>query len=196
MASPIAHIIYGKKIFDTLPVNLYWPEFVVGTVFPDIRYHCNLPREATHFYNTSPDKIPLDSAFTAGRYIHSLIDENLSRVNSFENENCSSVEVTASKYIIDRLIYPGDLDWKKIAGYFNTIYPDEMKIIKDVNIITGWHKVSQLYFLEGPGIVTSKKMVELNKLDSNYANHLIEKIFTLENDDRSMELIRKAMESL
>lgn len=84
MSLPATHLFYIQKQFENK--NLH-PDFLLGNIFPDVRYELDIPREVTHSDITTPKalvahiekKIPLDldspqKRIIAGMFCHSFHD--------------------------------------------------------------------------------------------------------------------------
>ncbi len=76
-ACPITHAVLAKKFWEYYPK--YNEEeksaFMVGTLFPDIRYIDACEREFTHFPNvTLDDVLNAPTPFSAGMLFHSYVD--------------------------------------------------------------------------------------------------------------------------
>src|SRR5690554_5341584 len=145
MASQITHIVLGSKIFNRINNgDLDWHEFSVATIFPDIRSLANIDRDLVHVYNTSEDKIPKDRSFSAGMYVHSLVDEKrnstLDELGIFETYRQQKYFNTALKLREDLLFYDEFTDWQQIKNFLNTVYEDELLIIKDESVVGEWHE--------------------------------------------------------
>ncbi len=129
MANQIAHVVYGRKIFDRLNADLDWSEFVIGTTFPDIRCIAKIDRDKTHHFNTSESNIPLENSFNAGFYTHSFIDEK--RKNFIKTKGVyryipkDRIGVSALKLIEDEVLYNKYKDWLQLIKAYDNFNEQE-----------------------------------------------------------------------
>jgi hypothetical protein len=201
MASPIAHIVFGKKIFERIPhINLLWPEFVVGTSFPDIRYPAKINRELTHIPDPTEKEIPLDNSFLAGMYVHSLIDYKFAHaiedLDLYNWETGDPIYEAALKYAADRILVQNFQDRTETTSYFQSFYPQEYQYVSDKNIVVYWHHWLQEYITKGPIEETALKMVKEN----NFSHEMIERAYVyitkIENDKEIIEKLAKIEEMI
>ncbi len=153
MASQITHIVYGKKIFDRHQ-NLNWHDFVLGTVFPDIRYLAKLDRDSTHVYGTSEINIPTDNSFQSGVYTHCFIDERrnhiLKSLGMYELIPHDYLNLTAIKMVEDSITFPLFDDWGKIITILDDIVVEQKKIGVSTKNIHEWQTGLQRYIRSHP----------------------------------------------
>lgn len=154
MASHITHIVQGKKIFDRLPSNLNWNEFVIGTIFPDIRYLAHKDRDLTHIYNTSAKEIPTDNSFKAGLYVHCFIDERrvqlLKELGMMEFIDYNWINESALKLVEDVVLFDKIQNWEEILTILALILPEETEYGISKEIVRKWHADIQRYIKESP----------------------------------------------
>ena len=75
MAMQATHIILANKIYHKFLADKNLAEFLIGNVFPDIRYIDKIPREQTHFANVTLKDLKNADSFMAGVKCHSMVDE-------------------------------------------------------------------------------------------------------------------------
>ena len=77
-SNPIEHVYLANKFFENQ--KLFSKDekksFILGTLFPDIRYLNEISREKTHFKNIEIlDVLNSKTPFEAGKKFHSFVDE-------------------------------------------------------------------------------------------------------------------------
>ncbi|MCL4382741.1 hypothetical protein M1545_03035 [Patescibacteria group bacterium] len=198
MASQITHIVYGKKIFERQKENIIWPEFTVGTTFPDIRYIANIDRSLLHETETKEEMIPKENSFLAGKYVHSLVDEKredfISKEGVYEILPKVRLTATAVKLVEDEITYPKLQNWKEIAGYFDQVLPYELSFGLGKDIIEKWHQFLKHYISAPP----NEKMWEYLILAIGYTPQISEEIIRItrmiKKNEKAMEIIREIYE--
>lgn len=116
MANQITHIVLAEKLSDRLFSIFDREAFLIGTVFPDIRYLKVIERDKTHFKGLSfQDILDEKNSFIAGMKYHSLVDEVREK---YMIENGVYTFIPPSKYITqalkifeDEVLYQNVLDW-------------------------------------------------------------------------------------
>lgn len=177
MASQIAHVVYGKKIFTRLNNGLNWEDYLIGTLFPDIRYLAKIDRKITHqtFDKFNKEK----SSFEIGVHTHLIVDKKRedyivkSKVYDLLPE--SIYNATALKLIEDKITYDRISNWTEISTVLNK-YPQgefEYGILKDV--VFKWHKLLKFYFKSTPTRDIWRKLLHT----IGYDDKIVEKIFSV-----------------
>lgn len=191
MAAPITHIVVANKLLDTVLKIHRKKDFIMGTVFPDIRYLKVIEREKTHPKNLpNIDSLPRGS-FLAGVYFHSLVDharEDFMVKNSVYSL-CLGAEyaTTSLKWVEDEILYQKIKDPKKIVRYFDTILSQEIAFGVKKEVIRKWHIILQPYLSHTPN-KESRRNVML-------ALHFpLEKIGTIEVSVQKMRENKKVIE--
>lgn len=75
MAAPITHLVLAEKIFDEDLSLFDRKEFLLGTLFPDIRYLKTIDHDKTHFNNLKITDLAGGNSFLAGAKFHSIVDD-------------------------------------------------------------------------------------------------------------------------
>lgn len=193
MASEITHVVYGKKIFNRLD-NLLWPEYVVGTLFPDIRYKAKIDRELLHFKNTLEEKIPSNGSFKAGIYVHSLIDEKrdkfLKEREVYKLLPKSILSATALKAIEDKLVFSRFSNWDEVISILEKPLDDEYEFGVSKGVVRGWHKFLQKYFSEGPSKKTWKMLIGELGFDEKLVEDFFIQIDLIEKNKEVIKIIK------
>ena len=156
MANPVTHIILALQILHLLPPSVDHKAFLVGTVFPDIRYLAQIAREKTHIEPVSLDAVMLEpSSFRAGMLFHNLVD--LIRIEQLEHHfyDRSKLDQYTPLYIKlfplmqktaeDNVLYTKTENWEEIISYFDTIYQEELDFGVSEETAQTWHTLIQTY---------------------------------------------------
>jgi len=172
MAGEITHIVYGKKIFDRNKLT-DWPKFLVGTIFPDIRYVANIDRGLLHDCNTSEALIPRINAFESGKYVHSLVDEKRDLfINSRNVYNFLPHQKSFSaalKLYEDALTYELFSGWQEVIDALDSTYEEAFVYGVNEKTVKKWHNFFKKYFKKKPD---EKQWLELgNFLGFNYSDY-------------------------
>lgn len=193
MASEITHIVYGKKLFDRNSL-VDWPKFVVGTIFPDIRYIAKVDRDLLHTYGTSEENIPTTNAFESGKYVHCLIDEKreayIKSRGIYELIPLNNVSVSALKLVEDTVTYSLYSDWQSVIVSLDDIYEEELVHGITKEIVHRWHKFFQNYVKQTPG---EKEWVELAKFfgyEDEQSKVWLEQIKFIQSNENIMQIIK------
>jgi hypothetical protein len=165
------HIVLGQQWLAK-----YAPEytdeekklFLLGTVFPDIRYLGVIKRSQSHFKGMTLDKVhQTSSAFLRGVYFHSFVDEyrekfvRKSQIDKKFIEVPRNLQGTFLKLVEDQIIDP-KYDWSQFRNYLATIPEDEKKYgIDNIQALTQWHTGLTVYFSTLPSnILTQLSLFE------------------------------------
>ncbi len=194
MANQITHIVLAERISDKLFKKFDQSTFLVGTVFPDIRYLKVIDRDKTHFHNLIlADILDEKDSFVAGIKYHSLVDE-VRRTYIFERGIYNYIP--SSKYITqsltmyeDELFYSKMTNWSRAGDFLNQVLDEEIKLVIDTVQIKKWHFLIQDYLKKQPtdisrknfimGVGSSEKAaVEMNELIKQMRRNLkVQEIF-------------------
>ncbi len=164
-AGPAMHVALGKEW-----LALYAPQyteqekklFLLGTVFPDIRYLGVIKRDQSHYKNMTLKKVLEEKKpFMRGIYFHSYVDEHREK---YVHEHAPykklsdispSLRGTFLKLIEDEIIHQNQ-DWTDFRIFLSTI-PDEEKILGISNeALTQWHTGLSVYFSTYPSFILAQ----------------------------------------
>ncbi len=157
-AAPITHAYLAKKFFKAYP-DFSAEErnaFMVGTLFPDIRYISDNARENTHYEDVSlDDVIHEENPFIAGIKFHCYVDEQREQY-VVENQiyaktipYSSDFYFTYLKLAEDELLFD-KYNWYDVCLALQTIYPEELNWGIQEKIVVKWHKLLTLVFVNPP----------------------------------------------
>ena len=201
MASQISHIVYGKKIFDRIDnSSLDWQKFLVATVFPDIRQLAGIDRDLSHVYNTSEENIPLTDSFEAGFYVHSYVDERrfgiLDEFGLYEGQDDIHSFDSALKLREDFLFYDEYADWDGVVSTLDTVYEQEVVIVKNISVVQKWHKFLQIYFAQKPNVEIWIKLMKIAHIDEKVQASILNNYKNIERDINIDTMLKKMKEEI
>lgn len=212
MASQIAHIIYAKRYFDFLefgksdgvenekilipPKDLDKDQFLLGCVFPDIRYiDAGIERKDTHLLF---EKVDLDfsnlNSFEAGWKFHLYCDMRREDIlNGFgfysSDEAKESLYIFSAKFLEDELVHDSYNNWEKIINLFRNppIIGTGINVSRET--FTLWYAILAKYFEEKPNNKSMRIFLsKLLKINGD-AGQVIEQIEILRKDKKAVETI-------
>jgi hypothetical protein len=153
MANQITHIALAKNA-QKLISHSTDKDFMMGTVFPDIRYLGVIDRSKTHLHGTLEEVLKEKNNFLAGMKFHALVDhvrEKYMIENGIYDFIPKSKLITQSlKCAEDVLYYEKVKNWPEIVSYFNEIKPEELEFGISKEDLARWHKILQNYFAVAP----------------------------------------------
>lgn len=169
-AAPKMHVALGQQWLAK-----YAPEytdeekklFLLGTVFPDIRYLGVIKRSQSHFKGMTLEKVhQTSSPFLRGMYFHSFVDEyrekfvRNSQIEKKFIEIPRNLQGTFLKLVEDQII-DVKYDWSQFRIYLAAIPEDEKKYDIDLQALTQWHTGLTVYFSTLPSnILTQLSLFE------------------------------------
>jgi hypothetical protein len=131
-------------------------EFLLGTVFPDIRYLGGVKKAQTHFQGVTLKKIQqAPTPFEQGMLLHSFVDDyrnTIVKKNSIykkAKEVPSKLQQTFLKLVEDQLLYD-QLSSREFFTFFSTIPEGEKKFNISPETLLQWHTGLTLYFTLSP----------------------------------------------
>lgn len=159
-AFPVTHAYFAKQYFKHFPG--YSPEeeklFMVGTLFPDIRYLGEAARNETHFETmTLREIVEEPSPFLAGLKFHSYVDlvrENLvveTGMYSRFTLPTKGHEYSFLKLVEDEILYT-QADWGDMISLFWPVYPEELMWGMQESTVAKWHWILRVFFVNDPHV--------------------------------------------
>lgn len=159
MATQITHIVHAEKLRERFFPQVNRDEFLIGTVFPDIRYLGGISREQTHAFSGDWEGVLAQtSSFEAGRQLHCLID--LARETYLTEEGLYEIlpempdRYSVPKFVEDVLLYDDVQDWPSIVAGFKKALSEEIDFGAPLEHIQRWHANLQQYFSSPPSNVS------------------------------------------
>lgn len=164
-AGPAMHIALGNKWLSFFAQEYSEQEkklFLLGTVFPDIRYLGVVKRNQTHYQDVTLEKVYAQTTpFMRGVYFHSFVDEyreKYIREHDIKKKVSAlprALQGTFLKVVEDEILHAKH-DWSEFRIYLSVI-PDEEKIL-DIQdeTLTQWHTGLTFYFTACPSIILTQ----------------------------------------
>jgi len=146
-AGPMTHLFLGER-YCALHQTEEVGDFLVGTLFPDIRYVAHFPRELTHPIVQDVREVEsCFSKFEAGIKFHAWVDivreEFVEQSGIYEKVRpyAKGHEATLLKFIEEEIL--ADLyDGRKWSPYFDACYEAEKRFTNE-EAIQRWHQMIQ-----------------------------------------------------
>ncbi|MDO8583583.1 MAG: hypothetical protein Q7R83_00190 [bacterium] len=155
MAAEATHVVLTELVFDEFFSQFSKAEFMIGTLFPDIRYLGVIDRAKTHTDAVDLKQVMQErSSFFAGLKFHSLVDhvrEDFMVSREIYSYCPASQYITQSlKLLEDERYYPKIDSWAQDSAYL-TDYTDEEKDFGIPQVaLEKWHVLLKEYFREPP----------------------------------------------
>jgi hypothetical protein len=153
MAAPVGHLYLALQILSGPLAHVDRQPFIIGTLFPDIRYSAHLSRHTTHKEHvTWPDILQEHDPFKKGMLFHSFVDEQRS---IYLARNVHQKMLPPYPYIYhcikgaEDLVLIKKIRDKKFIDYLDSVLPQEKTFVKDEAIIREWHSRLKNYFTLG-----------------------------------------------
>lgn len=194
MASQIAHIVYGKKIFNKLNLRSdNWTEFVIGTTFPDIRQLAKIKRNLLHKEKVNYEDVIKENPFETGLYVHSYVDgkreKYLKEEGAYNLIEFEPITVAAMKLVEDEMVYSRITNWPEISKYYENVLDEETKLV-DKNIVKKWHVYLGKYISSKPNESVWRRLIIETTVYANLADDIINKIRMLKRNQGLMDMIK------
>lgn len=157
-AAPITHAYLTKSFFQHFPKYTKAEEsaFMVGTLFPDIRYLGDITRHETHCDDiTLQEVLDEKDPFTAGVKFHCYVDifrEKLLIEDGLYDKVRVKIPTKTSTFIKlaeDEVLYH-EKGWSDVLIQLITIYPQEREYGVPEKSIVKWHRLLTLLFIASP----------------------------------------------
>ncbi len=171
-AAPAMHVLLGDRWlahFAPMYQDTEKKLFLLGTVFPDIRYLGVIQRDKTHFKNVTYQKIKNESSpFQRGMLFHSFVDEFREKFIQRTNIEEKIVEVplrlrgTFLKLVEDQILQDRK-NWSYFRNALITIPEEEKKWGISDSTLGEWHMGLTFYFSTFPSLI----FMQLGLLDKN-----------------------------
>mgnify|MGYP001297491127 CR=1 FL=1 len=155
MANQITHIVLAKKMGEEFLNKFDQSAFLVGTIFPDVRYLKVVDREKTHFNGLSlKDVLDEKNSFIAGMKYHSLVDEVREKYlvdrNIYSLIPSSRFITQALKIYEDEVLYSNVSDWDQVIAFLGRELNEEIELVEQIDKVKAWYLILQKYFKKEP----------------------------------------------
>lgn len=154
MAGEATHIILADRTLSSHALPYHRREFLLGTVFPDIRYLGDIERDSTHAHEVSLDAVLSEAdSFVAGAKFHSLVDKTrndyIKAAGLYDLCPPFLYDQQALKFLEDALFYPR-YEWKEALQYFDKTpaLPPAFHVAEDV--LERWYALIRDYISVEP----------------------------------------------
>lgn len=159
-AAPITHAYLTKSFFYHFSkyTAAEENEFMVGTLFPDIRYLGDVTRHDTHCHCEDiclQQVLDEPDPFTAGVKFHCYVDivrEKLLVQDGLYDKIRKNIPTNTSTFVKlaeDEILYQ-EKNWSDVLVALTTIYPQEREYDVPEKSIVKWHKVLTMLFSSSP----------------------------------------------
>jgi hypothetical protein len=159
-AAPATHVVFADMWLNEHRVtdSEERAEFIIGTLFPDIRYLGTIKRDETHEKNVTVEKIlQSETPFLAGMRLHVFVDEKrekfldkygaISQLKEIDKEH----RVLFLKMVEDEILWD-NCEWNQIIEMLQTIYPQQLLWV-DQDTAEKWHQEMIFYFRQRPSVL-------------------------------------------
>lgn len=158
-AAPATHVVFAEMWLDANHIHdpIVRSEFIVGTLFPDIRYLGTIDRDQTHESKITPEKIRnADTYFRGGMRLHVFVDVKREKfikkygTYSHLNDIPKDLRVLFLKILEDEILW-NDCEWSRIIEMLQVIYPEQLLYV-DQGIAEYWHQKMSLSLGQRPSL--------------------------------------------
>jgi hypothetical protein len=159
-AAPATHVVFADMWLNLHQVDdpAERTQFIVGTLFPDIRYLGTIKRDETHEKNVTVEKIlQSETPFLAGMRLHVFVDEQRckfldkygaeSKLKAIDKEH----RVFFLKMVEDEILW-NDCEWSQIVEMLQITYPEQLLWV-DQSTAEKWHQEMIFYFHQRPSVL-------------------------------------------
>lgn len=161
-AGPMMHVALGQYWLDKNEPDFdeeQRKKFLLGTVFPDIRYLGVVKRHQTHYHKVKLSDVKKEkSPFVQGVLFHSFVDEY--RKNWIrEHQSHQLVQEIPSRYrdtflkLIEDQILDEHYNWSEFKSCLLSIPQEERTFGISDGALTQWHTGLTLYFATSPSTI-------------------------------------------
>ena len=203
MASQIAHVVYATKYFEKYPLpNGEREEFILGSLFPDIRrIDETIQRKDTHLRFEPLDLNfegldPFQSGWKFHLYCDMRREEILNNHNFYLLKNTADFWHLSSKIFEDEIIYDDCDNWEKLVHYFNNV-PD-IDVGTDVSRETFelWYAIIAKYVETKPCSHSMKIFLSKQKNLASIAKDILVSVNKLRKNAKVIEILKKVKEEI
>lgn len=146
-AGPMTHLYFAEKWAEQNPIasDEALRDFILGNLFPDIRYIANIPREWTHADVYSIDEVGASSTpFEGGMKLHAFVDmvreEFVERtgIYAYVIPYAEGYPATLLKFIEEEIL-ADRFDGRRYSYCLDWIIEDEMRLGLTEDVVDHWH---------------------------------------------------------
>jgi hypothetical protein len=164
MAASQTHIVFAERIRLKHFPEMDRADYLVGTLFPDIRLLGSMPRERTHVTGVRlKDAAEAPTPFFTGMLIHSLVDEvrhdYMYNNGMYTKKRPKWAAEKPGKFLEDELRREEIADWDVIAAYFGEPRPEELTYEATDSEIRRWHNLQADYIRVRPSKKSRHRLI-------------------------------------
>lgn len=206
-AGPIAHHYLAEQWLKCHPLANSTDEqaFIIGNLFPDIRYIGDIARGETHVVGgTIEDIIAASSPFMAGMRWHALVDELretlviATNIYSSIASYAQGYNSTLLKLIEDEILYDR-VDRARAVSCLFSILEQEIEWGVQFKTVAEWHLLLLGYFTIRPSLQL-KLLAKGNLPFLNVPSHIVElwsrRLGALAKEDKLIAHVKQMLEQL
>lgn len=181
-AAPVTHAVLAKKwmALDEHYTNAEKGSFILGTLFPDIRYLGVIDRNKTHEKNVTVERLKANqNPFTTGMWLHAFVDVEREKyvVKHHIYEKIAQVpgqqyKAMFLKLLEDEILFSKE-GWQDVRGYLTKLDPEEQKFEISDKDLERWHQNQNRAFTFPPSAYL-QQLVQANKGMANVPKETIE----------------------
>jgi hypothetical protein len=188
-AGPITHAYLAERFLDYFPLDNPGDieSFMLGTLFPDIRYIAKIDRAKTHYEGITLDAVINEpSPFIAGMKFHSWVDDRRSSLfrnnyvyDALPKKLDTKAKVALVKLIEDQIVF-GMYNGRHCRRFLHNIIQEELEWGIAKSDVNKWHDTLLLYFKLSPANIVSLlslydvAVIWFTREDASYWSDLIE----------------------
>ncbi len=193
MPWPATHILTAETVYPVHFSHLDHPAFILGTVFPDIRYPAKIDRGLTHIHQVSLSEMGRQPAFRAGLLFHTYADDFWNHyIGGYADELFALIPHTqpafhALKILQDIYLYREFDRWAEVAGWLDTILPEELTYGASEDLVRRWHAMLQAFLTRPP------EENDLTMLTLSLSVEMVDEIRTLLTQFQALPLLEKVL---
>jgi hypothetical protein len=193
MPWPATHILTAETAYPAHFSHLEHADFVLGTVFPDIRYPAKIDRDLTHVHEVTLGEMGQQSPFRAGLLFHTYVDDFWNQyIRNYAGELFAVIPHTrpafhALKILQDIYLYNEFDRWAEVVVWLDTILPEELTFGASEDLVRHWHKMLQSLLTHPP------EENDLSMLTLSLSIEMVNEIRTLLAQFRELPLVEKVL---
>jgi hypothetical protein len=195
MASQITHVALAYRALPLLPAIKDLQPYIIGSIFPDMRYLGVVPREVTHDPSVMYSQVLNEhGAFKVGVLLHNLIDKIregfVTDAGLYYHYPDRPATWTAMKLYEDEFYYPEVENWDTINRFLNDVYTQEMEYGISQDDAQHWHMGLQAYFSQPPTPESQAMYAEMLGTKPEFIDECLSLLNDMKNDEFVINCIR------
>ncbi len=196
MASEIAHVVYADRLLRQKPVAQDQQQFLLGTLFPDIRRVSNVNRSQTHnkYKKLDLDLEGLDD-FEKGWKFHVWCDmrrtEILLKKGFYDIEEVREGYYLSHYILEDRLLWDKYNNWETLMNFLNN--PPYYQLFEELNRSDWnfWYMILAEYFQAKPSRESVIKYCKAQPSIGSRVEQIANEIESFEKDKKLVEILNE-----